>query len=299
MGTTGYTTGPITAPSGGSAPLSTKRITLTGGGTTQWDMLNPSGQSMRTGGKTPWGYNFGVFEYYSESEAPALIAQLYSEGCRLIRLVGPNRTFGSPTKASGDSNRIFSPPGNDVGLADGCWNYKNPKHFHKLKVYARAIEAISKANPTDPMWFIVCMEGDIKQSGTQDTSWDGTYHPDLGTYDRALSLPFATKDTIPGGLADWGLAGGLNVFTSPSMMAQVVEEAKMLAREFRSYDYLFAYEPMSEPLPPAPISFPSPRFRRTAPGRPTSFIRAARTTASMTARGRSARAIRSRPASAA
>lgn len=247
MATTTYPVSPITTRSTyGTA--STDRIVLSGSGTSQWDMKY-QGVSICTDGNAMWGYNLGVFEYYpdTESAAAAILAQLYSEGVRIIRLVGFNRTFGAPTKASGDSNRVYKVSnGAEIGTsADGFYNQKHPRHWEKLKMYARLAAK-------QGIWSVICMEGDIKQSGTQDTAWNGTVFDDTtGTYDRALTLSTRYGESIPGGYADWGLVGGYNVFTSKRMFAQVREEAVRLAREFRDYKMIFAYEFLSEPLPPS------------------------------------------------
>lgn len=255
-----YVAIPVTTPVGGS----TDRVVITGSGTSQWD-ITYLGSSIRTGGNAMWGYNTGVFEYFPDTqpEVDAFMAQLFSEGVRIVRLVGFNRTFGAPTKASGDSNRVYKvSDGSEIGTsANAFYNQKHPRHWTKLKMYAKAA---AKAG----IWSVICMEGDIKQSGTQDTSWNGTvFDPTTGTYDRALTLAAASGESIPGGLGDWGVAGGYNVFTSKKMFAQCREEAKRLAREFKSYDKIFAYEFLSEPLPPSGKSASqfSPANGRSAP----------------------------------
>lgn len=219
---------------------------ITGSGTSALDIVNSkTGVSLRKGGTPLCGFNFGQFDYFNLSEIPTVIARLQALGVTLVRLVGFLRWTGAPSKGDADSRNQYDTLGNKLGRCDGFYNATHPASWTKLKAYAKALSAAG-------IWFIIVGEGDIQQSGTQDTAWDGTaFHPTSGTYDYSLTLPEATLDPIPGGLADWGLAGGLNLCTSPTLRARARERMKMCAREFRSYDCLYGYEPWSEPLPPS------------------------------------------------
>jgi hypothetical protein len=226
--------------------LSTVRPIILNGNTSNWDIQYPLGTSLRTGGRAPWGYNLGIYQYYSVSEAPAFAAQMQSEGVTIVRLIF--RWSGSPAKKVGDSRSIWSPPGTYAGVADLCFNMTNPSNFVKWQVFAQEFAKLG-------IWVVLALEGDILQSGTQSTAWDGSsFHADSispdGVYDRALTL-VQPGETIPGGLADWGLAGGYNVFTSPFLFKIQRERAKMIARWARSVDYIWALEVLSEPLPPS------------------------------------------------
>jgi hypothetical protein len=235
-------TRPLTGDPMGGHRMSTMRPLIAGSGTSQWTMTAPiTGNSMRTGGTAPWGYNLGVYEYYSVAEASSVIATLYSEGVRMVRLVGMRRWSGALTKLTGDSRMLYDNVGNFLGLADSLPHKHAPGNFQKLKVWARAVEAISNAHPTDPMWFIVCGEGDVLQGGTQD----------VDIYNHAVNDLAVYGEAIPGGLGDWGLAAGYNILTSNYLYGSFLDQAAEAAREFASYNWQFAFEVLSEPLPPS------------------------------------------------
>lgn len=219
---------------------------ITGSGSALVDIVHSAtGLSLRKGGTPLCGFNFGQFDYFNLTEIPTVIARLQALGVTLVRLVGFLRWTGAPSKGDADSRNQYDTTGTKLGRCDSFYNATHPASWAKLKAYARALSAAG-------IWFIIVGEGDIQQSGTQDTAWNGTaFDPTSGTYDYSLTLPEATLDPIPGGLADWGLAGGLNLCTSPTLRGRARERAKMVAREFRSYDYYFAFEPWSEPLPPS------------------------------------------------
>lgn len=226
-----YATGPTTGPAD-ALPISPVHITLTGGGTPQWDFLDQNGVSMRLNGTVPWGYNFGEWPFYANSEAVSLVTLLMSQGVRLIRLVGLDRAFSSPNKGDGDGNLVFEPVGGtQIGTADICFNRRNPAQWTKLKTFARACSNLG-------CWFIIVIEGDILQCGTQDAP----------TLAHALTL-VQPSEVIPNGQSTWLAAGGYNPFTSPLLFSNMREYAKQCAREFRSYPYYFALELNSEPLP--------------------------------------------------
>jgi hypothetical protein len=207
----------------GLKPLSKLRPNITGSGTYAWD-ITFNGASIRSIG----GYNLGEFDYYETVDADTVIAALYAMGVRLVRLVGFWRWFSDPAKGDADSR------------LDSAARYTNPIHEAKLKAHARAVEKISRAHPTDPMWFIIVGEGDILQSGTQSQT----------VYTHALSL-VQPGEVIPGGFDAWWKAGGYNLFTSAFLRTVWLLRWAWAAYEFRSYDYCYGFEGLSEPLPGA------------------------------------------------
>lgn len=197
------------------------RAVLSGAGTATRDVKHSvTGASLMKGGAMA-GYNLGVYEYYSVAEADAWIKRLKGMGVQIVRLVGFFRGPGSPSKDLGDS------------WAPGRYNNVHIDNWNKLKAFARACER-------NGMWFIVVGEGDINQAGTQDQP----------TYDRSVTL-VQSFEVIPGSPTNttWLSAGGYNLFTSAYLRAIYYAKWRQVAREFRSYDYLYAYELCSEPLP--------------------------------------------------
>lgn len=199
------------------------RVSISGNKTAQWDIKDHHGVSMRKGGVCPAGYNIGQYDNYPRDWAStiALFTQLKADGVTHLRLVGDWRWISDPAKGDADS---YDP---------NSYNATCPANRDQLIMHALACESLG-------IWFTITGEGDVPQSGTQSQA----------IYDRSL-LVQPTNEPIPGGAANWGLVGGRNLFTSAVIRGLYRERLKWTARTFRSFDYQYALEIISEPMPPS------------------------------------------------
>lgn len=191
-------------------------VTITGTGTADWDIKDHLGNSLRSA----FGYNLGEYPYYQDGDADKLIKSLYDRGQRVIRLAAFDRNGSNPQKGIGD------------GRVDSCPDWICPRNRARLIAH---IEACAKYG----MKWILVIEGDVMQGGTGQKA----------IYDHSLQLAALYGESVPAGHADWGDAGGYNVFTSKILFNQLRHQVKQVVRLVCGYPHCLAVELQSEPLP--------------------------------------------------
>lgn len=196
------------------------RVTISG-----TDIQYPAGTSLR---KTVRGVNFGNYGTVTTANAATIAAQVQSDGIKIVRLVSNIRWFGQYSVTGTDSRD------------DTCFANFDAKNWLTLTTIVKSLTSLS-------IWVILTLDSDCAiNGGTQSTGEEAYCEALVKPGETPMILNSDGSWTTVGGT--WSAAGGYNAMTSPVLFAMVRAIWKMLVLEFRSYDYIYAYELGSEIL---------------------------------------------------
>lgn len=145
---------------------------------------------------------------YATVVLPGDVAQCISDGAKIVRVVGNNRWFG---EYSGFA------PGTD-SRNDNAFVKYDTQHWTDLKAIVRQLTNAG-------IWVVV------------------TFDSNCAINNVASEATFCTANV--GGVGAW--PNGYNVYTSGDLFGYVRAIWQMIANEFASYPYIFAYELGAEP----------------------------------------------------
>lgn len=214
------------------------RVTITGYGTSAWDITYNGFSFRKNGGGHGW--NCGAYGAYGPTSAgsfAAAAAQAVSDGVKLVRIVGYFRWFGSYGASPGADSR--ADPNSTIAADDSAYGGRWAQNWADMKAAVKAFTDVG-------IWVIITHDSDCGQSGTQDSTtqtYCETYWP------TPTTGGIHGSESPPNAGGTWISQGGYNYFTSAYLRSRYFQNWLAVVEEFRNYPYIWAYELLSEPLP--------------------------------------------------